>query len=114
MRQDRIGEPMRRQHRDLDVNVRVDQPRTHVPPIEIDDLPRRQVAKPDDAITAQPDRGLHDLVREHVHHAASPQQQVSFDGATGSPDELPEIIHRTRTHPARAHRLASLPCPAAT
>jgi hypothetical protein len=95
VRQDRIGKAMRRQHRDLDVNVGVDQPGAHVPAVEVDDLPRRPLAEPDDAISAQRDRGVHDLVREHVDHTAAAQKQVGFDGAAGSPDELPEIVHRT-------------------
>src|SRR6266849_163077 len=79
--------------------------------IEIYDLMRWQVTESDDAITAQRDRGLHDLVCEHVHHAASAQQQVSFDGATGSPDELPEIINRTRAQFADAHEDRVNHCP---
>jgi hypothetical protein len=92
-RQDRVGEAVRREHRDLDVQVGVDQVRAHVPALQIDDLARLEVSEPDDAVAAQRDGRVHDLVREHVDDPAVAEQHVGLDAAAGGPDERAELVH---------------------
>jgi len=92
--QDRVGEAMRREHRDLDVHVGVDQPGADVRAVEVDDLACGPLAESDDAVTVDRDGGRHDLVREHVDNASAAQQEVGLDRAARGPDELSEVVHR--------------------